>query len=88
MAAALFKFFITYGTVDEIVSDPGSYLTASLTEELFRLFGTHHRFSMVGVHTASEVEGTNSLVLKYLRAICADKNFRDRCYRIGSIHYQ
>ena len=78
MAAALFKFFITYGSVDEIVSDPGSNLTASLTEELFRLFGTRHRFSMVGVHTASGVEGTNALVLKHLRSICADKNFRDR----------
>ena len=78
MAAALFKFFISYGSVDEIVSDPGSNLTASLTEELFRLFGTRHRFSMVGVHTASGVEGTNALVLRYLRCICSDKIFRDR----------
>ena len=78
MAAALFKFFITYGRYDEIVSDPGSNLTAGLTEELIALFGTRHRFSMVGVHTASGVEGTNSLVNRHLRAICADKQFRDR----------
>ena len=78
MAAALFKFFITYGRYDEIVSDPGANLTAGLTEELCRLFGTRHRFSMVGVHTASGVEGTNSLVNRHLRAICADKDFRDR----------
>ena len=78
MASALFKFFITYGRYDEIVSDPGSNLTASLTEELISLFGTRHRFSMVGVHTASGVEGTNSLVNRHLRAICADKDFRDR----------
>ena len=72
MAAALFKFFITYGRYDEIVSDPGSNLTAGLTEELISLFGTRHRFS-----TASGVEGTNSLVNRHLRAICADKDFRD-----------
>ena len=78
MAAALFKFFITYGRYEEIVSDPGANLTAGLTEELIALFGTRHRFSMVGVHTASGVEGTNSLVNRHLRAICADKEFRDR----------
>lgn len=33
---------------------------------------------MVGVHTASGVERTNALVLRHLRAICADKTFRDR----------
>ena len=44
---------------------------------------------MVGVHTASGVEGTNALVLKYLRCICSDKNFRDRCsHRAGAIHHQ
>ena len=78
MAAALFKIFIAYSSVDEIVSDPGSNLTASLTNELFRLLGTRHRFSMEGVHTASGVEGTIALVLKYLRCICSDKDFRDR----------
>ena len=78
MAAALFRFFITYGTYDEIASDPGSNLTAEITEELIRLFGMDHRFGLVGVHTSSGVEGTNSLVLAHLRTICHDKTFRDR----------
>jgi hypothetical protein len=75
---ALFTFFITYGIYDEIASDPGANLTVAITEELISLFGTNHRFGMVGVHTSSGVEGTNSLILRHLRAICADKNLRDR----------
>ena len=78
MAQALFNFFITYGIYDEIASDPGSNLTAEITEELIRLFGMDHRFGLVGVHTSSGVEGTNSLVLSHLRCICHDKRFRDR----------
>ena len=60
------------------MSDPGSNLTAGFTEELVSLFGTRHRFSLKGVHTESGVEGTNSLVNRHLRAICADKDSRDR----------
>ena len=78
MARALFEFFCRYGLCDEVASDPGSNLTADVTEELLKLFGTKHRFGLVGVHTSSGVEGTNSLVLAHLRAICADKSFRDR----------
>ena len=78
MARALFQFFTTYGLYDEIASDPGSNLTAEITEELLRLFGTDHRFGLVGVHTSSGVEGTNSLVLTHLRSICYDKTYRDR----------
>lgn len=78
VARALFQFFTTYGLYDEIASDPGSNLTADVTEELIRLFGTNHRFGLVGVHTSSGVEGTNSLVLTHLRAICHEKQFRER----------
>ena len=78
VARALFLFFITYGTYDEIASDPGSNLTAEITEELIRLFGTDRRFGLVGVHTSSGVEGTNSLVLAHLRMLCHDKAFRDK----------
>ena len=78
MARALFRFFTTYGLYDEIASDPGSNLTADITEELIRLFGTNHRFGLVGVHTSSGVEGTNNLVLTHLRSVCADKSFRER----------
>ena len=74
MAQALFQFFITYGTYDEIASDPGSNLTAEVTEELIRLFGVENRFGLVGVYTSSGVEGTNC----HLRCICHDKRFRDR----------
>ena len=78
MARALFLFFLTYGVYDELASDPGSNFTAEVTEELLRLFGTKHRFSLVGVHTSSGVEGSNSLVLTQLRALCAEKEYRDR----------
>ena len=78
LATALFIFFITYGMYDEVASDWGSNITADVTQELFRLFGTKHRLAMVGVHTSSGVEGTNNLVLTHLRAICVDKHFRDR----------
>lgn len=74
----MFRFFTTYGLYDEIASDPGSNLTADITEELIRLFGTNHRFGLVGVHTSSGVEGTNNLVLTHLRSVCADKSFRER----------
>ena len=77
-AQSLFEFFITYGSYDEIASDPGSEFTATLVRELTQLFGTRQRFSMVGVHTSSGVEGTNNLVNMHLRALCTDKRFRDR----------
>ena len=78
LASALFQHFITYGTYDEVASDWGSDITAAVTQELFRLFGAKYRLAMVGVHTSSGVEGTNSLILGHLRAICRDKYFRDR----------
>jgi hypothetical protein len=33
---------------------------------------------MVGTHTSSGVEGTNNLVLRHLRAVCHDPDFRNR----------
>ena len=78
VAKALFQFFITYGLYDEIASDPGSNLTADVTEELIRLFGTNHRFGLVVVYTSSGFEGSSSLVLSHLRAICHEKSYRER----------
>lgn len=78
MATALFSYFTTFGLADELASDPGSNLTAQVVAELSRAFGVRQVISMVGVHTASGVEGTNRLVLELLRDVCHDKQFRDR----------
>lgn len=78
LAQALFQFYITYGAYEELASDEGSAMTAQVIAELNAMFGVNHKFAMVNVHTASGVEGSNSLLLPHLQAICINKDFRDR----------
>jgi hypothetical protein len=76
MADALFNFYCTYGSFEELASDPGADLMSNLVEVLLKRFGAHHRVSLVAVHTSSGVEGTNAILAIHLRAICVDEVLR------------
>jgi hypothetical protein len=82
MADALFNFYCTYGSFEELASDPGADLMSNLVEVLLKRFGAHHRVSLVAVHTSSGVEGTNAILAIHLRAICVDEVLRNR----GAVH--
>jgi hypothetical protein len=45
---------------------------SNLVETLVRRFGMYHRISLVGRHTSSGVEGSNSIIAVHLRALCTD----------------
>jgi hypothetical protein len=73
IAGALFKFYVTFGYYDTIMSDPGSEFLNDTVTCLNRLFGIRHVVSLVDVHTSNGVEGTNKQILRHLRALLMDE---------------
>jgi hypothetical protein len=69
LVKALVTFFSIYGLYDTIMSDPGSDLTSNLTEQLEKMYGVKHIFSLVNRHESNGVEGTNKQILRHLRAL-------------------
>ena len=46
LAQCIFSYFVTYGKIEEIHSDPGSDLTSDTTAQLEAWFGVKHVFSL------------------------------------------
>jgi hypothetical protein len=72
-ASALYKYFSTYGLVDEIISDPGSEFMNEVIKHLLNWFGVTHLFSLVDRHESNGVEPTNREILRHLKALVMDE---------------
>jgi hypothetical protein len=78
MASCLFQHFCRFGLFDEIISDPGSDLTAECVVILNEWFGVSKLLSLVGRHESNGVEPTNKKILRHLRALVFDfRNSQD-----------
>jgi RNase H-like domain found in reverse transcriptase len=72
MASCLFQHFCRFGLFDEIISDPGSDLTADVVIILNKWFGVSKLLSLVDRHESNGVEPTNKKILRHLRALIFD----------------
>jgi hypothetical protein len=78
MASCLFQHFCRFGLFDEIISDPGSDLTAECVVILNKWFGVSKLLSLVDRHESNGVEPTNKKILRHLRALVFDfRNSQD-----------
>ena len=78
VAHALFDFFTTYGITDVLITDPGSNITAEVTQQLLQWFGIDHRLSLVDRHESNLVERTNSEILRFITTLCQEERIVDR----------
>jgi len=79
VATALFQYCCTYGLIDAIITDPGSEFMNEVVAHLLKWLGIpHHRVSLVDRHESNGVEGTNKLVLRFLKALVMDERVKDR----------
>lgn len=78
VAHALFDFFTSYGISDVLITDPGSNITAEVTQQLITWFGVQHRLSLVDRHESNLVERTNSEILRFITALCSEERIVDR----------
>ena len=72
MVTALFCYFTTYGTFDELITDPGSDFMSKIASELNNWLGIRHVVSLVDVHESNGVERTNLEVLRHLISLTFD----------------
>jgi hypothetical protein len=78
LALSLFQFYCTYGTFDEIISDPGSAMLADSVSILHSRLGIKHRVSLVDRPESNGVERSNQEYLRHLRAITHDTRAKDK----------
>jgi hypothetical protein len=78
LATALFQHSCTFGSFDELWSDPGSDLMSDVITQLNKWLGAHHVVSLVDRHESNGVEGTNKQILRHLRLLCHDLRFEKR----------
>lgn len=72
-ALNLFQFFLTYGVVDVLVTDPGKNINAEVTKLLLEWFGVRLKMSLVNRHQSNGVERTHREVLKFLSMLVGDE---------------
>jgi len=77
-AGFLYKYFCTYGVVDEIISDPGIEFMNEVVEQLTKWFGIMHTFSLVDRHESNGVERTNREILRHLKALVMDERVKTK----------
>ena len=88
VALALFQFFVTYGVVDVLVTDPGSNINSEVTNLLLQWFGVRLRMSLVNRHQSNGVERTHREVLKFLSMLVGDERIAEvwsKQYVIGVV---
>ena len=73
VAAALFRYFATWGGFEELASDPGSSFMSDVVAQLNSWLGISHRVSLVDRHESNGVEGTCKIVIRHLRPIIHDE---------------
>jgi hypothetical protein len=90
LALALFQFFVTYGVVDVLVTDPGSNIDSAVTKLLLSWFGIRLQMSLVHRHQSNGVERTHREVLKFLSMLVADERISgiwSRPHVIGIVQF-
>ena len=89
LALALFQFFITYGVVDVLVTDPGSNINSEVVKPLLEWFG-RLRMSLVHRHQSNGVERTHREVFRFLSMLVGDESLADKWlkpYVIGVVQF-
>jgi hypothetical protein len=69
LASAMFQFFVTYGIVEVLITDPGSNIDSAVVTLLLQWFGVRLRMSIVGRHQSNGVERTNKEILRFISGI-------------------
>jgi hypothetical protein len=90
LALALFQFFLTYGVVDVLITDPGSNIDSAVTKLLLTWFGVRLRMSLVNRHQSNGVERTHREILKFLSMLVADErvaNIWSKAHVLGVIQF-
>ena len=78
VVATLLKHFATFGTFDEIVSDPGSAFMSDVVKQFNELIGMRHKVSLIGRHESNGCESLGGQFLRHLRTLVNDKRLNDR----------
>ena len=90
VALSLFQFFITYGVVDVLITDPGSNINAEVVKTLLKWFGVKLRMSLTNRHQSNLVERSHRETLRFLTAMVQDqrmvKNWSDHTV-IGMVQF-
>jgi hypothetical protein len=89
LCVLVWTYWCTYGHTDMIISDKGPDLNSTLFEELVKLMGMRHVFSITDKHS-NGTERINKEILRHLRAMVYDTRvsdiFSDRT-KIPSVQY-
>ena len=73
VAKALFRHYCTYGTFEQLASDPGSAFTGQVMAQLNAWLGTFHKVSLVGRHQSNGCEASAQQFLRHLRTLVLDE---------------
>ena len=76
LCVLVWTYWCTYGHTDMIISDKGPDLNSTLFEELVKLMGMRHVFSITDKHS-NGTERINKEVLRHLRAMVYDTRVSD-----------
>ena len=74
----LLQHFSTFGTFDELVSDPGSSFMSDVVKQFNNLMGMRHKVSLVGRHESNGCESLGGQFIRHLRTLVNDKRLVDR----------
>eukprot|EP01034_Spumella_vulgaris_P022119 gene22119-28222_t len=77
-AQCIFDYICTFGSIDELRSDPGSDFTSEVVAHLLKWLGPTRSFTLVDNPQADGVEGSNKQILRHLKALCMDERVKDR----------
>ena len=73
LARNLFSYYMTFGTYDQIITDPGSDIMGKAVTQLNAWLGLEHLVSVVGRHESNGVEGTNKQIIRHIRTLVHDE---------------
>lgn len=79
LARCMLVYITQHGLFDELRSDPGSDFTSELFSWLVKWLGFDHTFTLVNRPQGSNVEGTNSQVMRHLRHLVFDERL-EHCW--------
>jgi hypothetical protein len=66
-------YFASYESFDHLISDPGSALMSDVVKLLNNWLGLRHLVSLVDRPQSNDVEPTNKMILRHLRALVFDE---------------
>lgn len=78
LARSVFIYITQHGLFDEFRSDPGSDLTSDIFAWLLKWLGIKHTFTLVHRPQGSNIEGTNSQIMRHLRHLVFDERLHQQ----------